>query len=421
MTDNNGLYHFGIRGQKWGIRRFQNEDGSLTAEGKRRYSSNTKGYIADLKNAQDETQKQYFSERVKENSRYDDYVIKTGGNGKRFNSLKNKYMKAGIPEREAGIKALNRIRAEKAIVIIGGIGIAAAAVYVAKSHYDDVTDVVIKKGVTIQSVNDKDAVDTDQNFYFSISDHDKKRYAGLYAKQILDSGRSDDIKAHQLTYDNDIKVISPKSMRRVYSERLSAMSSKDKTELHDVLSMYTFYHMNDKWYGSCRSLLDRLDYTGNYSNLSKDEGTVLNMLLVERDTGFAKGVFSAVKNMGYNAIKDLNDAEMSGYNTKTAHIMVNSPTGKVSQRHDHLDNDNIRRNGAIETAKVASRELVKKFAPVAAGGYLFKKTVGKLSKSARDSDMVDKYLEEHPNSKLTDREILDMLNRNQKKKAVNRK
>ena len=31
------LYHHGIKGQKWGIRRFQNEDGSYTAEGKKRY------------------------------------------------------------------------------------------------------------------------------------------------------------------------------------------------------------------------------------------------------------------------------------------------------------------------------------------------------------------------------------------------
>ena len=31
------LYHYGIKGQKWGIRRFQNEDGSLTEEGKKRY------------------------------------------------------------------------------------------------------------------------------------------------------------------------------------------------------------------------------------------------------------------------------------------------------------------------------------------------------------------------------------------------
>lgn len=32
------LYHSGIKGMKWGIRRFQNEDGSLTEAGKKRYA-----------------------------------------------------------------------------------------------------------------------------------------------------------------------------------------------------------------------------------------------------------------------------------------------------------------------------------------------------------------------------------------------
>lgn len=31
------LYHHGILGQKWGVRRFQNADGTLTDQGKRRY------------------------------------------------------------------------------------------------------------------------------------------------------------------------------------------------------------------------------------------------------------------------------------------------------------------------------------------------------------------------------------------------
>ena len=30
------LYHFGIKGQRWGIRRYQNKDGSLTPEGRKR-------------------------------------------------------------------------------------------------------------------------------------------------------------------------------------------------------------------------------------------------------------------------------------------------------------------------------------------------------------------------------------------------
>lgn len=37
------LYHHGIKGQKWGIRRFQNKNGSLTAAGKNRYSDDSDG------------------------------------------------------------------------------------------------------------------------------------------------------------------------------------------------------------------------------------------------------------------------------------------------------------------------------------------------------------------------------------------
>ena len=32
------LKHYGVKGMKWGVRRFQNSDGSLTADGKKRYS-----------------------------------------------------------------------------------------------------------------------------------------------------------------------------------------------------------------------------------------------------------------------------------------------------------------------------------------------------------------------------------------------
>ena len=45
------IYHHGIKGQKWGVRRFQNKDGSLTPAGKERYYVDNDSSTAITKNS----------------------------------------------------------------------------------------------------------------------------------------------------------------------------------------------------------------------------------------------------------------------------------------------------------------------------------------------------------------------------------
>ncbi len=49
------LKHYGIKGQKWGKRRYQNSDGSLTPAGKQRYGDGGKMDLQDTKKLVDKT------------------------------------------------------------------------------------------------------------------------------------------------------------------------------------------------------------------------------------------------------------------------------------------------------------------------------------------------------------------------------
>ena len=45
LTSEGELYHYGVKGQKWGVRRFQKKDGTLTPAGEKRYGLGDNGEL----------------------------------------------------------------------------------------------------------------------------------------------------------------------------------------------------------------------------------------------------------------------------------------------------------------------------------------------------------------------------------------
>lgn len=106
MDYSNSLYHHGIKGQKWGVRRYQNADGSYTSAGRSRYGINSSANRALYKSGKKKLKNRLYAEYDRHenaheeqieahNKRYGQYQNNHSGKNRKLNRSERKAYEAG--------------------------------------------------------------------------------------------------------------------------------------------------------------------------------------------------------------------------------------------------------------------------------------------------------------------------------------
>lgn len=119
--------------------------------------------------------------------------------------------------------------------------------------------------------------------------------------------------------------------------------------------------------------------------------------------------YSAMKKAGYGAIRDVNDKENSGYFARNPLIVFD--TGKIDvEGFTKLGSDHINFMFTKEQGKIAAHVLANEYGPI---GAVFATSMGamKLVKRSSETKFVENYRKQHPESTLSNNEILKMRDR----------
>ena len=399
------LYHFGVKGMKWGVRRYQNEDGSLTSLGKKRDKMLSDRKTAKKHSTTSNMVKAEYSRREFEDAKTRLKLENQKKKSKRQQDLEKKYIDQGFAKDEAEIKAYNRAKTETILKVAGGIALASAAAYVAYKHYDKVTDRVFEKGSEIGRLTNNGSEPTNRAFYGFVNKHDKDRYEGLYGKTL---GANGPVYRKAMRAAGDINVASPESARKVLKNMFDTDKQSFDVFKKNIDAMASVVPPTTKQGKLWRKAKQELDSGKIGDNTYKAFNTTLVFHTKEQQPINDK-FYSAMKKAGYGAIRDVNDKENSGYFAKNPLIVFD--TDKINvEGFTKLGNDHIDSMFAKEQGKIAAHTLANQYGPI---GAAFATSIGamKLVKRSNETKFVENYRKRHPESTLSNNEILKMRDR----------
>lgn len=399
------LYHFGVKGMKWGVRRYQNEDGSLTSLGKKRDKMLSDRKTAKKHSTTSNMVKAEYSRREFNDAKTRLKLENQKKKSKRQQDLEKKYIDQGFSKDEAEIKAYNRAKTETILKVAGGIALTSAAAYVAYKHYDKVTDRVFEKGSEIGRLTNDGSEPTNRAFYGFVNKHDKDRYEGLYGKTL---GANGPVYRKAMRAAGDINVASPESARKVLKNMFDTDKQSFNAFKKNIDAMASAVPPTTKQGKLWRKAKQELDSGKIGDNTYKAFNTTL-VLHTKEQQPLNDKFYSAMKKAGYGAIRDVNDKENSGYFAKNPLIVFD--TDKINvEGFTKLGNDHIDSMFAKEQGKIAAHTLANQYGPIGAASAT---SIGamKLLKRSNETKFVENYRKRHPESTLSNNEILKMRDR----------
>lgn len=184
----NELYHHGIKGQRWGVRRYQHEDGSLTPAGRRHWGVGPpeKGSTEDTRSGRRSSSESEKTESRSANSEKKNSEVSGSRKGSSSESEKKSETSTRSEQsREAtnnAKKALDKDVLKTALMIGGGVAIAGLAAYGAYKYIGNKELPMVLDSASMVSA---DVVSKPSSVFSKSINFDATNYQNAYASALV--------------------------------------------------------------------------------------------------------------------------------------------------------------------------------------------------------------------------------------------